>query len=99
MAIQLTKNTKQILIKGTEIELNSVYVRIAFTCNYDATISVTFKTFLSHNSFTENNEIYTDVSNIPFEFAILNTETQSLDVALEYMKNKFIELGYNATII
>ena len=99
MGLLLTKNTKQINVKGTDIELNSVYVRIAFTCNYDATISVTFKTYLSHNAFTENNEIYTDVLNIPYEFSILDTETQSLDVALEYMKNKFTELGYNAIII
>lgn len=99
MGILLTKNTTSILIKGTEIELNSVYVRIAFTCNYDGTIAVNFKTYLSENAFLENNEIFTNVPQMNYNFSLEPTEQQSLETALLYMQLKFLELGYFAQIV
>jgi hypothetical protein len=34
-----------------------------------------------------------------YNFVILETETQSLEVALLYMQQVFIGLGYNAAIV
>lgn len=99
MGLLLTKNTTQINVKGTEIELNSIYVRIVFTCNLDGSLSVTYKTYLNHDAFLAGKEIATDIMNIPYDFVILETETQSLETALLYMQTVFTELGYNATIV
>jgi hypothetical protein len=44
-------------------------------------------------------EIATDIQNMTYNFVILETETQSLEVALLYMQTVFTELGYNATIV
>jgi len=99
MALQLTKNTTQINVQGTDIELNSVYVRIVFTCQLDGSLTITYKTYLNYDAFLAGKEIATDIQNITYNFVILETETQSLDVALLYMQIVFIELGYNAIIV
>jgi hypothetical protein len=99
MALQLTKNTTQINVQGTDIELNSVYVRIVFTCNLDGSITVTYKTYQNADAYIAGKEISTDVVNMTYNYVILPTETQSLDIALLYMQNEFIQLGYNAVIV
>jgi hypothetical protein len=99
MALLLTKNTTQINVQGTDIELASVYVRIVFTCQIDGSLTITYKTYLNHDAFLAGKEISTDIMNIPYDFVILETETQSLEVALLYMQTVFTELGYNATIV
>jgi hypothetical protein len=99
MGLLLTKNTTPILIKGTEIELTSVYVRISFVCNYDGSISVNFKTYLSYNAYLSQNEIYTNIQELTYNFALEPNETQSLETALLYMQLKFLELGYFAEIV
>ena len=40
----------------------------------------------------------TDINQLSFDFVISETETQSIDVALEYAKNRFIEMGYSCEI-
>lgn len=100
MGLLLTKNTKAILIQGTDIELNSVYVRVSVNCPFDGkTISVSFKTFANYDVYLQGKEIFTDINHLNYEFTILDTEIQSIDTALIYMQNKFIELGYNADIV
>ena len=99
MALLLTENTTQINVQGTDIELASVYVRIAFTCQLDGSLTITYKTYLNHDAFLAGKEIATDIQNMTYNFVILETETQSLDVALLYMQQVFVELGYNATIV
>ena len=100
MGLLLTKNTTPILVQGTDIELNSVYVRISVNCPFDGkTISVTYKTFASHDAYLQGKELYTDINQLNYEFTILQTEIQSIDTALLYMQNVFTELGYNATIV
>ena len=75
MGLLLTKNTKAILIQGTDIELNSVYVRISVNCPFDGkTISVTYKSFASHDAYLQGKELYTDINHLNYEFTILNTE-------------------------
>ena len=91
---------KDIFIHGTDIELTSIYARATFIANPDGkTISVTFKTYASKEMFNLGKELHTDISLMPFEFSILDTEEQSLKVALDYSIIRFNELGYNAEII
>jgi hypothetical protein len=99
MALLLSKNTTQINVQGTDIELSSVYVRIVFTCQLDGSLTITYKTYLNHDSFLAGKEIATDIVNMTYNFVILPTETQSLEVALLYMQQVFTDLGYNATIV
>jgi hypothetical protein len=99
MALQLTKNTTPILVKGTDIELASIYVRIVFTCNLDGSITINYKTYQNADGYLAGKEIATDLTNMTYNYVILPTETQSLDIALLYMQNEFNSLGYNATIV
>lgn len=100
MGLQLQPNTELIKIHGTDIELASVYVRIEFVAHPDgSTITVTFKTYLDHTHFLNNECVHTTIHDQSFDFAILETEVQSLDVALSYTAERFTEFGYTATII
>ena len=99
MALLLSKNITPILVQGTDIELSSVYVRIIFTCNLDGTLTVNYKTYLNQDSYLEGKELSTNIVNLTYNFAILPTESQSLETALIYMQNEFTSLGYNTTII
>lgn len=98
MALLLSKNTTSILVQNTDIELASVYVRIVFTCNLDGTLTVNYKTYLNYDNFIEGKELSTNIVNFTYNFAILPTETQSLETALLYMQNEFALLGYNVII-
>lgn len=99
MALQLSKNTKTILVQGTDIELTDIYVRIVFTCNLDGSLTVTYKTYQNTDAYLAGKEIATDLVNMTYNFVILPTETQSLETALLYMQNEFINLGYNAIVV
>jgi hypothetical protein len=96
---EITILGKSIFIKGTDIELANVYARMQFTSNPDGrTIVASFKTYLNQDKFIEGKEIDTTIQTLNFDFVILETEVQSLDVALSYSAAKFIDLGYNAEI-
>ena len=94
-----TIDAKVIHIKGTNIELPSVYGRASLICSQDGlTISVNVRTYIDYTAYKNASELITDINQLSFDFVILETETQSIDVALEYAKNRFIELGYNCEI-
>jgi hypothetical protein len=94
-----TVDAKAIHIKGTDIELSSVYGRASLICLQDGvTINVTIKTYMDYYAYKNASELTTDINQLSFDFVILETETQSIDVALEYAKNRFIELGYSCEI-
>lgn len=100
MGLQLTPNTTQIFVHGTDIELASIYARIEFKALPDGkTISVSFKTYKDRSYFLNNEELFTSVHAQTFDFTILETENQSLETALNYSIQRFNEMGYNATII
>jgi hypothetical protein len=99
MALLLSKNTTPINVQGTDIEIASAYVRIAFTCQIDGSLSITYKTYLNADSYLLGKEIATDIQNMTYNFVILETETQSLETALLYLQNEFINLGYNSIIV
>jgi hypothetical protein len=91
---------KSIYIHGTDIELTSIYARLQFTANPDGrTIVASFKTYLNHDRFLADDELNTTVHSLNFDFVILETEVQSLEVALSYSAAKFVDLGYSAQII
>lgn len=91
---------KSIFIKGTEIELTNVYVRIEFNASLNGqTLTVTPKVFLNYFEYTQANELTTNVNTNPFEVNILETEIQSIDTALSYSVEKFIDYGFSAEII
>jgi hypothetical protein len=94
-----TIDAKVIHIKGTDIELLSVYGRASLICSQDGfTISVTVKTYMDYYAYKNASELITDINQLSFDFVILPTETQSIEVGLEYAKNRFIEMGYNCVI-
>ena len=94
-----TIDAKKIYIKGTDIELQSVYGRASLICLQDGfTISVSVKTYIDYYAYKNASEVITDINQLSFDFVILETETQSIDVALEYAKNRFIEMGYSCEI-
>lgn len=99
MALLLTKNTTPINVQGTDIELSSVYSRISFICHLDGSLTINYKTYLNYEAFLLGKEIATDIVNMTYNFVILETETQSLEVALLYMQQVFVDLGYNAEIV
>ncbi len=91
---------KSIYIHGTDIELTSVYARIEFVAHADGTtIDVTFKTYLDHAHYVSGDCVHTDIHVTGFDFAILETEEQSLAVALQYSILKFEDLGYSTVIV
>lgn len=97
--LEYTIAGKSIFIKGTDIELNECYTRIEFVGEKDGkTIKVNFNTYLSFEKFTENKDVETSIVNDSFDFVILPTETQGIEIALQYSVVKFEQLGYTATI-
>ena len=92
-------DAKKIYIKGTGIELPSVYGRASLICLQDGiTINVTIKTYVDYYAYKISSEVITDINQLSFDFVISETETQSIEVGLEYAKNRFIELGYTCEI-
>jgi hypothetical protein len=90
---------KSIFIKGTDIELTNCYVRIEFTAQKDGrTCDVIFSTYLNYEKFKEGKVVETSITTNKFDFAILETELQSIDVVLQYSIEKFEDLGYTAEI-
>lgn len=89
-----------IFIKGTDIELTSVYLRIEFKASLDGqSLTIYSSVFLNQDEYSKGNKLTTNVSTKPFEVAILETEIQSIDTALTYSIEKFIDYGFNAEII
>lgn len=89
-----------IYIKGTEIELDNCYVRIEFNASLNGqTLTVYPKVFLNYFEYTQGNELVTNVNTNAFEVNILETEIQSIDTALAYSVEKFIDYGFSAEII
>ena len=89
-----------IYIKGTEIELTTVYVRIHFNTSLDGrSLMIYSNVFLNHTEYVNDNKLLTNINTNAFEVAILETEKQSIDTALIYTVEKFISYGFNAVIV
>lgn len=89
-----------IYIKGTDIELTSVYLRIEFKASLDGqSLTIYPSVFLNQDEYSKGNKLTTNVNTNAFEVAILETEIQSIDTALTYSVEKFIDYGFSAEII
>lgn len=88
-----------IFIKGTDIELDSVYARVTFEAHEDGkTVKAFVKTYKDASFYADRKEIETSINLYPFDFVLSDTETQSVDVVLIYVKTRIEEFGYNAQI-
>jgi len=97
---EVTIEGTSIFIKGTEIELTNVYVRIEFKASLNGqTLTIYPSVFLNYFEYSEGNELVTNVNTNPFEVNILDTEIQSIDTALTYSVEKFIDYGFSAEIV
>lgn len=91
---------KTIKIKGTDIEVPEVYGRIEFAARKDGkTIEVAISTYASKLAFEDNASVLsTDVQQGNFTVEISASESQNIDVALEYAKVALEQQGYDVTI-
>jgi hypothetical protein len=96
---EITILGKSIFIKGTDIELTTCYARIQFVAEKDGkTCKVTFSTYLDKDKYEEAEIVTTSIATNNFDFVILETEMQSIDVVFQYSIEKFDQLGYTAEI-
>lgn len=90
----------EIKIAGTEIAISSVYARIYMACNPDGvTMSIGYHIFATKEMYETNQPLSTDIPDKSFN-AVLDplTQDQSISIALDFAKEGFEQLGYNAVI-
>jgi len=89
-------SSKKILIKGTEIELPSVYVRIEFAARANGTtLEIAATTYASKSAFDEGTgAIFTDVQQGGFSVELEKGQMQDLTSAEMYSKLAFEQMGY-----
>lgn len=89
-------SSKKILIKGTEIELPSVYVRVEFAARANGTtLEIAATTYASKAAFDEGTgAIFTDVQQGAFSVELEKGQMQDLSSAELYSKLAFEQLGY-----
>jgi hypothetical protein len=90
---------KKILIKGTEIELPSVYVRLEYAARANGvTLEIAASTYASKEAFKDGaGAIFTDVQQGNFLVDLQPGEEQNLSSAELYSKLSFEQLGYIVT--
>jgi len=88
---------KKILIKGTEIELPSVYVRLEYAGRANGvTLEIAAATYASHEAYKDGaGAIFTDVQQGAFSVELVDAQMQDLSSAELYSKLAFEQLGYN----
>lgn len=92
--------TNKITITGTELELQSVYGRIAFACKQDGKgIEAAITTYASEASYDENKLIYTTVPMGNVNGVVEEGEVQGLEAAHNLCKKAYEELGYEVEIL
>jgi hypothetical protein len=87
---------KKILIKGTEIELPSVYVRLEYAASGDGkTLEIGVITYASKYAFKDGSgAIFTDVQQGSFSVELQQGEEQNLASAELYSKLAFEQMEY-----
>ena len=90
---------KPIIISGTDIQLPSVYCRIEFAGRKDGiTLEIGTLIYASKQAYIEGKNIFTNIDNQPFAVELKTGEIQDINIALNYTKIYFDNLGYNTTI-
>lgn len=92
---------KKILIKGTEIELSSVYVRLEYGARANGiTLEISATTFASKEAFKDGvGAIFTDVQQGSFSVKLVEPQMQDLSSAEFYAKANYEELGYVVEVL
>ena len=87
---------KKILIKGTEIELPSVYVRLEYSGRANGvTLEIAAATYASHEAYKDGaGAIFTDVQQGAFSVELVDAQMQDLSSAELYSKLAFEQMGY-----
>jgi hypothetical protein len=87
---------KKILIKGTEIELPSVYVRLEYGARgHGKTLEIGVITYASKQAFKDKQgAIFTDVQQGAFSVELQKGEEQNLASAELYSKLAFEQMEY-----
>ena len=87
---------KKILIKGTEIELPSVYVRLEYGARANGiTLEIAATTYASKYAFKDGaGAIFSDVQQGTFSVELQEGEEQNLASAELYLKLAFEQMGY-----
>jgi len=87
---------KKILIKGTEIKLPSVYVRLEYAARANGiTLEIAATTYASKEAFKDGaGAIFSDVQQGAFSIELQEGEEQNLSSAELYSKLAFEQLGY-----
>ncbi len=90
-------NSKKILIKGTEIELPNVYVRVEFGARANGTtLEIAATTYASKAAYDEGTgAIFTDVQQGAFTAELVDGQMQDLSSAELYSKLAFEQMGYD----
>jgi hypothetical protein len=91
---------KKILIKGTDIELPEVYVRIEFGCRPNGkTMDIGFYVYANKTNYNSDNQLPTNllIKSISIDIDLL-TQTQNVSVAHQLAKEHFESLGYECLI-
>lgn len=88
---------KKILIKGTEIELPSVYVRLEYAGRANGiTLEIAAATYASKEAFKDGaGAIFTDVQQGAFSVELIEGQMQDLASAELYSKMAFEQMGYD----
>jgi hypothetical protein len=91
--------SKKILIKGTEIELPSVYVRLEYAGRANGvTLEIAAATYASHEAYKDGaGAIFTDVQQGAFSVELEKGQMQDLTSAELYSKLAFEQLGYSVS--
>lgn len=87
---------KKILIKGTEIELPSVYVRLEYAGRANGiTLEIAATTYASHEAYKSGaGAIFTDVQQGGFSVELQEGQMQDLSSSKLYSKLAFEQMGY-----
>jgi len=100
MSLTIKKTTeKNILIKGTEIELNEVYGRLEFVSRANGlTLEIAVGIYLNQDAYLQHKFLLTDIPSENLNINLEEEEQQSLDTAHKYAKLAYEQLGYEVII-
>jgi hypothetical protein len=98
LLIKPTEN-KKIIISGTEIEMQEVYARLEFAGRANGkTLEISIQTYTSHQTFVNNQPLFTSVPTGNITVNIAEGEQQTLQVAHAYAKSAYEQAGYEVMI-
>ena len=91
---------KKITISGTNFEVEQVYGRIAFSAKPNGReMEIATGIYATYEMFLENKPLFTDIEFTNFQVVIQSDQQQSVDTALKYANDGFIQQGYDCEVV